>query len=387
MRPAPGPGWFRLSCSVLLALGLAWAAPAWTQDRGGPGQGGPGVPRPGGKAGKLGKAPGSRPLLEAGRQQRAQKLAEVGDEDDDEATDEVTLSERYQAEGLSAVHMALKQGLYRSAAARLRALLELEPDNSTYHALLGQAWSKEGEYADALACFTFAQGDLFYETFGIGQHADTLRALGRPLEAAALRGTQLALLDNLADESHVLVEMAWDHEAAGDLARAEDLLLEALAVTPRSAKALAAMGELALRQGQDDDAWFYFWRARLSDASNIDTQRLGVRLLIEDQRYKEAEEMLGRMRRRFPKLEVVVLLRAEVSLRTGTPTDALNMLNMHRWAGKASPEMLAMRARLQHAAGQPAEVDATMRRAWAVYSHHKLVQAAAREVGWAPPGR
>lgn len=394
MRLASGSVWLRWSCSLLLLAGLVWTlpapGPAWSQEP--PADGEPPErrkpPRPA-NLGKVGKQDaGTRKLPgilgSAGPAGRATGLDPAGD--DDEATDEVTLSERYAREGVAPVLRLLQQGLYRGAAARARALTDSDPDNPKYHALLAQSWAKEGEFSDALASFRFAEGDPYYEMFGIGEHANTLRALGRPLEAAALRRSQLLAFGQDVDLAHVLVELAEDYEAAGDLSLAEDLLLEALSVTPRGAKALAAMGQFARRQGRTDDAWFWAWQARRSDTTSQDSLLLHARLLLDDGRYAELDPLLTRLRRRFPKLESVILMRAEMELTLGTASDALNIFNMHRWSGRASPEMLAMRARLLHAVGRDTEARAVLTRAWAVYASSPAVQAAAAEVGWSPPG-
>ncbi|MCB9764381.1 MAG: tetratricopeptide repeat protein [Alphaproteobacteria bacterium] len=361
MDPARKAGRVRLAFALAAALLLV--APTFTRAGEDSGEASPEAPAPDAKDGKASKAGrqgrrGQPPELR--KQGPSTRLAHIG---------EASVGRRGgPGDGAS---VAFRKDQFRRASGKLRALLDVHPDNLRAHCMLAMTEARAGFYADAIAGFGLCAGDPLYEVEGISDHADTLRALGHPAEAAALRLSQRVNVEGEDTELPVLLDAALDLRFAGDDVGAEELLVEATGLFPRSSSAHAELAELLFAQGRLDDAEFHLWLADLYGGGLSHRTRLVLgRVQLAEDNLVGANETLTRASNQRPRSADAAALLAESLRRMGRADEALDLLQGNRFTFHEHPALLAAEARALADVGRTAEATAILSRALAIYPHY-----------------
>ncbi|MCB9742329.1 MAG: hypothetical protein H6741_25810 [Alphaproteobacteria bacterium] len=275
--------------------------------------------------------------------------------------------------------LAYRSGNVRIAAAALREALEADPDDGDLHARLGITYAMMGEYVDAAPHFTFAQGSGVYEEEGWSYHADTLRALGRGAEAAALRLERLPLLPGEKGQLDALIGATDDLRAAGELEAALELAELNLALHPSSDLARAARLDVELdRQGPDVDALLAFMDA--SYARSTRSLRVRVRLARMDGDLQGALTLMEGVPRRSLIQPDIIAESAELQRLIGQPEAALWTLERPMVRTPDHPALLAVRPRVLMDLGREAEATQACAFAWSRYPADPEVKRTAEEL-------
>ena len=284
-----------------------------------------------------------------------------------------------QARGAPPAHIMwlADRGMHRQVLKQGREVLASDPDNSDVHALMGMAEARLGNFGDAVAAFTFGEGAAPYETQGIHQHADALREVGQWDAAIDLRmGMLISGVLPVAQELVMYLSLVDDHLAAGDLGMAEDSVLHALGMRPRSPVAHAAMAEIRLAQGDARGAGFHLWMAG-EDQQSTRGLRLRARLALAEGNLVAANEYVQiAIALRHSNLRIRAL-QAELLRQEGRVNEAVALVEMARWRASEHPELMLARVRGWADVGRMAEARSCAARAAAVYPGHPTVLEAA----------
>lgn len=266
--------------------------------------------------------------------------------------------------------MAYRTGNPRIAMEAAGRLLERDPDSADAFAVMGMSLAGMGSFADAAPCFTFALGSELLEADGLNDRADTLRALGRPAEAAALRAEALPLMGEGTLALRTGLELVDDLRTAGALGEALDAAEALIGAWPYSAAAHAAHAQVLIDLGRDDEADFALWlanrRASLSRQSVEAAIRLNLRHGDIDAAWAEVTQERLPMRAAAS----TVALRAELLRLRGEPEEALALLDAPRFRYPDHPLFLAARARALLALGEVDQAREVARQARALYPAH-----------------
>ena len=188
------------------------------------------------------------------------RAREVGDASHYQASLEALAQARSDAPGDSSadkVEAWVRLGLHEFAAAEglARAWLTSHPDDPDAWGLLGDALMEQGRSDEAASPYqrmmdlrpgpgAYLRAAYWRER--AGDVAGSKDLLERALAATGARDVE--------DRAWILVHVASLEDRAGDAARAESTLREALGIFPEYHYALAALAQLLLRSGRDEEA-------------------------------------------------------------------------------------------------------------------------------------
>ncbi|MBS0211637.1 MAG: tetratricopeptide repeat protein [Proteobacteria bacterium] len=228
------------------------------------------------------------------------------------------------------------------------------PDNAAAHHLLGMALHEAGDVPAAAASLDHAielapDEPLYHFSrarvgWTAGDHAAVERATAHALAldpnqlGAYLLRIQVALATgdtaeaerqhNLAEKvdpgnPHLLAIAGQVSMAKGEPQQAIDRLLRARAARPHDPQILTLLGMAYLRQDHPAFAEQLLRNARDLDPTSLDARRLLVQALLAQGRHDDAGIELAHWRAAFPHDPGVVLVAAELKLRTGDARGAL----------------------------------------------------------------
>lgn len=289
------------------------------------------------------------------------------------------------AEGwVDRAYVRLARGFTRQAEVMLGKALDQHPDHPVLLPLRGVACAQLGDLPCAL---TATEGELL-DGKELGQarpaRALALRETGRPLEAAALRSEGLVLEGLRPPQEAVLwAAISGDLLAAGDHAGALDAALASLAADPESPRPFVALAELALAEGDLEEAEAQLWLAQRGRATPRALAHLEARLALELESPAAAFGVIfdhaksfrgGRLDAELSSLMVEARRRAgwASGARSVQERESL-LLHDELW----HPNLLATRALVRADAGDWQGAAEALARAQATYPDHPWVQAAA----------
>lgn len=238
------------------------------------------------------------------------------------------------------IEVALRTGQYRNALPKIRKHLDDNPDDADLHALLGYVYARIGMYGDAQTAFGLSLGSTVYEMICVSRHADTLRYTGDPEQAAQLRRERVLTLRDDNDALPLLMGVVEDLRYAGDFEGAEEALYEAMAMSPGSGVVYAMAADLAMDQGDMEEASYNLWLAALYGQEEQRVKVANARLLMLEGDYEEAQEHLN-TRRIVRRYFTPIMMQAEIYRRQGIPDEALAIAESARVSDKTRPEVMA----------------------------------------------
>jgi tetratricopeptide (TPR) repeat protein len=237
--------------------------------------------------------------------------------------------------------MRMWRGQYGVAAARLRRELAEDPGSLDKETLLGIAEAKNGAFPDAFVAFESARLADGYDGEAIEAHADVLRALGRPGDAARLRMEKLPLTTSFPmAELQVFLDLVDDHRSDRDLESAFDAATMAIAIAPDRGAPYAQLAEVWMDLGRWDAA-----RGEIQVADQLGPRstyiaRASIRLLIHENELDEASEIAATATGDNESDLVLRAARAELSTISGDATDAVRLTQGKRFPDSVQPQML-----------------------------------------------
>lgn len=236
--------------------------------------------------------------------------------------------------------LKLRAGQYRVALQEIRKELQNNPDDVDLHAYAGIAAERAGMYGDSAAEFEISQGSAIYEKSGVSSHAETLRVTGEPQAAAALRASQLVMVEDEDEQAIIWMGLVDDYRAAGDYAAAYDAAWQALSISPNSGLIYAFLGDLLMDMGDLEAARYAVWNAERLGGKNIRIHIVKARLSLLDGELDEAYDELI-MKKLLRRNHILGAMQAEVLRRQGFPDAALSLLNSPRFPDRERPYMMA----------------------------------------------
>ena len=188
------------------------------------------------------------------------RARELGDASHYQASLEALAQARREAPGATdadKVEAWVRLGLHEFAAAEslARAWLAGHPDDPDACGLLGDALMEQGRSDEAASPYQRMMdlrpgpGSYLRAAYWRERAGDLAGAKDLQERALAATGTR-----DVEDRAWILVHVASLEQRAGDAARAESSLREALAAFPEYHYALAALAELELRSGRNEEA-------------------------------------------------------------------------------------------------------------------------------------
>jgi len=255
----------------------------------------------------------------------------------------------------------MMRGQYGLAAARLRSEIEAGPPSVELDALLAVAETKGGSYPDALAAYESGRLADAYDREAIEGHADVLRVLGAPGEAAAVRLEQLWTPISAMGELQVFLDRVDDLRADADLPAAMDSATMAIAMAPDRGAPYAQLAEVWMDLGRWDDA-----RSELHVADHLGPRssyiaRASVRLLVHESQLDEASEVARVASVENPNDLTLRALRADVETARGNVEEAMRLSRGKRFQGHAHPQLLLAEIHVLEATRDPALPEAIQR--------------------------
>lgn len=262
-------------------------------------------------------------------------------------------------------------------------LVTEKPDDTDIQAMYGAVLSMGGQYADAVSAFDLAVGSDWYERRGIPYHASALAAVGRSVEAEALRDEYAFARMKRNDASLNLgAEVVKDHLAGGrsDLAveRARALTLQ----FPSSPRTFGSLAAALVANGEIDEAAWCLQRAELlgnTEIFPIDMARMEWMIAVGD--YRGAWDIhvdYYRKRRFDPRLW---RQRLELLRLMGDPEECLMVARQARFAWALDPQFELEASRCASDAGEQEEAKDRVQALFPAYSAHPDVRARAEELG------
>jgi len=259
----------------------------------------------------------------------------------------------------------LRQGLLAPAYTVAMQSLRRDPRSPDALAVAGAVEARRGWGVEAAALLDAGAHGPWYAAAGAAFHAEALSQAGRFGEAAALRRAVLA--------SHG-GERAWPDQAAdlvddlrlqGDLLAADDALSEGLAAWPRAEVLFAAAADLALDQGDFEEARGWLWLAERDRDAVFRIRLTRARLARAEGHVDEADALLAQLAQRRPRDPTVRALQAHRLCDDGEPEAAIALLERRRLDGLGHPVLLVALARARWLAGEvrQARADAAWLRA------------------------
>ena len=282
------------------------------------------------------------------------------------------------------VQVRMARGFTRQADAMLVKALDAHPNDPVLLPMAGVVRASVGDYAFTLVA---TEGELL-EGPKVRQaaaaRATALRHTGAQDAAAALRSEGLMRAGLTPPQEAMLWSaISADHLAAGDLDAAYEAAMSGLAADPASPRPYVALAELALDQGDVEEAVIQLELAKRGRATPRALLHLEGRLALElespVQAFREifilARSVMGG--RLDPGMTALLV---EARRRQGWASGARSvqereslMFNQELW----HPALLATRALVRADAGDLAGAAETLARAQALYPDHDWVRAAA----------
>lgn len=196
--------------------------------------------------------------------------------------------------------MLTRRGMVRLAWRRVQDSLVDHPDDPDLHAQAGMLLSKMAAWRDAVDAFALGgdSGALYEGGPGLRAHADALREVGRPAEAAALR--ESALIDiGVRGELALFQGLIADYRALGDFDAAREASLRGLAAYPGAASLLAQRATVEFEAGDREAAERWLRLADHRQPERIQQSLLlHTRIALADRDLVEARQLIQQLRRR-----------------------------------------------------------------------------------------
>lgn len=273
-----------------------------------------------------------------------------------------------------------RSGNFRLVQGRVKGLLEANPDNADAHCMLGIAYENAGRYADAFTSLELGQGSTLCDTEGLGSWADTLHVFGHYDAAVDVRMERMVMVDEPGVESQTWLNMVNDYRAAGQYDHAWDAAYQALALMPRGARVLTAMADLAMDEGDMDEAARLIWLAQEVDEPPPAARLTMARYEILTGDLDAATETLELIQPRKNRIWQGSVYQAEVLRRTGDPEGAALVLEAKYLRGAEYPALLAEQAMVFADLERFDEAQERLERALSVYPSDPDVRLADRHL-------
>jgi tetratricopeptide (TPR) repeat protein len=217
----------------------------------------------------------------------------------------------------------LSKGYYDRASAEINRALARGHDRAEGMTLLGEVFSKQGLFGEALERYRAALALEADRPTALAGEASALLRLGRATEARPI-AQRLVERDPSDVDALLLASAACADE--GDPASAIELLGRARRVAPRRADVLLRTGDLAKSIGDVDGA-IDMYRAALELDADYAVVRFRLAELLQSQgRDREAERELVAALDAVPTYAEATLALAELRRRFGRSADAMPLL-------------------------------------------------------------
>lgn len=331
------------------------------------------------RAASPGADPGPSQKARARAKAKAKAKAKAGGQDADKAGGGAAAGPGATGNALGGDFLGnmYRSGHYRLIQERLKSTFQANPDDPDAHCMLGIAYENAGRYADAYTSLELGMGSTICDREGLGPMANTLRALGRGDEAARVRLERLLQAEDADTEVTTLLELVDDYRAAGDRLAAWDAAMRAWAIMPRGALVLATLADLAMDDGDIEEAQRLMWLTKWVGDGPPAVRLTSVRLAMVEGDLDRAEQLLVELRPRTKRLWKGSVLQAELRRRADDPEAAQLVLDAKYLRGSEYPALLAEQVLVQADLDQWAEAEMTLDRALSLYPTDPDVSVAA----------
>jgi Flp pilus assembly protein TadD len=236
--------------------------------------------------------------------------------------------------------MRIRRGQAAVAVTRLRDELLKDPSNLDLEVLLGVALADDGNIAEAYTAFLAGRSAATYDSTAIGRHADVLRIVGAPGDAARLRTETLWVGDASLRDVGVFLDLVDDFRADGDLDSAWNAAMMALTLAPDRAAPYAQLAEVLMDLDRWDEAREWLYAADAMGPTSAYLARASARSLVHEGRTDEARAVALEARREDRSDLPLRALQAYVLIAAGESASALDLLSLKRFDHTLDPQML-----------------------------------------------
>lgn len=238
-----------------------------------------------------------------------------------------------QAQPSTQASILLRRGMVRLGWRAVLAEQAERPDDPDLHVQAGIALTHMAAWRDALDAFSLGgdSGPLYENGPGLRAHADALRGVGRPREAAQLREEALLVLPE-AGRLALYQGLIGDYRTAGDFNAAREASVRGLGEFPNAASLLAQRATVELDAGDAREAEAWLGLADLRQPSQVrQSLLLRARLALANNEPEEARTLLQSLRKRnLRDLDALPLLMAIESAQENSRA-ALEVLLAPAW--------------------------------------------------------
>ena len=243
--------------------------------------------------------------------------------------------------------MMLRRQRYRRVLAESRTGLQDFPTDPALHQMQAIALAEYGDYWGAAESFELAMGSEYAILLALVAEADTLRVVGAPGEAEAVRSELIASGVSSNRELVMLSRLYEDYRAHGDLEGMWDVAHRALAFDPTAGLAHAMMALYYTEVGNEAAAGAALWTAHQYGGLAVLVIIAEIEFPLAFGRPVVAAEVSSERREKVLKSKAYMATRGRALLAADDVDTAVEMCDLTVWKMSGElwePELLAVQA-------------------------------------------
>ncbi len=243
--------------------------------------------------------------------------------------------------------MMLRRQRYRQLLIETRKGLKEHPTDPALHQMHAIGLAEYGDYLGAQQSFSEAMGSEYAVVMGLVAEADTLRVVGAPGQAAAVRRELLVSGVSPTRELVMLSRLFEDLRRDHDLEGMWDVAQRAMSVDPTTGLAHAMMALYFIEMGDEDEAGASLWLAGRQGGGAALCAIAETEFHLSFGRPLVAAAVSTERREKVLKSKAFMAVRGRALLAAGNIDKAVELSDLNAWKMSGEiwdPELLAVRA-------------------------------------------